>query len=149
MLEKPVRGKHSSLLQKPINYRQQKFYNIGPNTLAIFGKTWITILRSFIIWHNFGVTALSIMTLSIKTFSITTLRINRLFETLSLKDGGCLKLSFFLHQIQQFYQKNSLNFQNFFFFSNLTQPGKCDKFYFTFKFEVQMGVWIYQKFEKD
>ncbi len=25
----------------------------------------------------------------------------------------------------------------------------CDKFYFTFKFEYRMWVWIYQKFKKD
>jgi hypothetical protein len=35
-LEKLARGKHSSLLQKLINYGLKKFYNIGPWIRKVF-----------------------------------------------------------------------------------------------------------------
>jgi hypothetical protein len=38
-LEKPARDKHSCLLQKFVNYKRKKFYNIGPSSKEIVHKS--------------------------------------------------------------------------------------------------------------
>jgi hypothetical protein len=41
------------------------------------------------------------------------------------------------------------NYRCWMIYGTVSRVGNCNKFYFTFKFEYQMWVQIYQKFEKD